>query len=70
MAYQPQVPTDTLSSAARGYKQFAKLSEVDGLGQIQHESAQAETTTQRPGQPQGTAERLFGSSFFTAWCRL
>jgi hypothetical protein len=46
MAYQPQVPTDTLSSAARGYKQFAKLSELDGLGQIQHESAQAETTTQ------------------------
>jgi hypothetical protein len=31
MAYQPQVPADTLSSAARGYKQSAKLPELDGL---------------------------------------
>jgi hypothetical protein len=31
MAYQPQVPVDTLSSAARGYKQYAKFAELDGL---------------------------------------
>jgi hypothetical protein len=31
MAYQPQVPADTLSSAARGYKQYAKFAELDGL---------------------------------------
>jgi hypothetical protein len=32
MAYQPQVPVDTLSSAARGYKQYAKFAELDGVG--------------------------------------
>jgi hypothetical protein len=31
MAYQPQVPADTLSSAARGYKHYAKFAELNGL---------------------------------------
>jgi hypothetical protein len=31
MAYQPQVPADTLSSASRGYKQYTKFAELDGL---------------------------------------
>jgi hypothetical protein len=69
MAYQPQVPIDTLSSAARGYKQNAKFAELDGLDKHSAKVLRRGRRT-KAREPQGTAEGPFGSLFLTAWCRL